>query len=48
MPLSEDVDSLRAFCFLDNPTLITDLKGELPTYVSKANGVTSDFDVLSW
>ena len=48
MPSSEDVDSLRAFPFLDNPTLMIDLKGELPTYVSKANGVSSKFDVLSW
>lgn len=44
--LSEDIDILRAFPFLDNE--VNSLQAELPTYLSLSADVSTDTDTLKW
>ena len=41
------VDSLQAFPFF-TPSVLADLKSELPSYLAKAADVAADFDPLEW
>ena len=47
-PSSNEVDSLRAFPFLDNNFIIDSLKEELPSYLSKASDVSPEHDPIAW
>ena len=50
-PTATDVDSLRAFPFLDSTSLIDiDLKSELPTYLAVAEDVSrsSQTEPIAW
>lgn len=42
------VDSLGAFPFLNNQSILNSLKIELPTYLALAQDVSSEYDTLSW
>ena len=42
------VDSLTAFPFLQNKTLLSGMKSELPTSLASASGVAADVDPASW
>ncbi len=47
-PTASDIDSLKDIKFLDNPLIIAGLKEELPTYLAKADDVSSTIDILEW
>ena len=47
-PNPSDVDSLKAFPFLNNPSLLDSLKRELPAYVAKAADISETTDTLAW
>lgn len=47
-PTSNSVDDLKAFPFLNDLTLLQDLKSELCLYMAKAADVSPDADVLQW
>ena len=42
------IDSLAAFPFLNNPSVLNNLKLELPTYVGLAQDVSPENDTLNW
>ena len=42
------VDSLSAFPFLNHQSILTNLKGELPTYLALAQDVIPNYDTLNW
>ena len=44
---SSDIDNLKAFLFSNNGTIIN-LKAELPTYLSKAEDVSSTVSKTKW
>jgi len=46
-PSVADVDSLRAFSFLDSQTIVDSLKTELPAYIAAAAGVSTEIDPIS-
>ena len=45
-PSASDIDSLTAIPFLNDPTIIANLKKELPVYLAKADSVSSTINVL--
>lgn len=47
-PDAAAVDLLRAFPFLDKPSLLTGLKSELPAYLAKAADIDPETDPLIW
>ena len=47
-PVAADVDAMCNFPFLNEPPIITSLKRELGTYISKAEDVASDVDIPLW
>ena len=47
-PSASDIDSLCAIPFLNDPTIIADLKKELPVYLAKADSVSPTINVLGW
>ena len=47
-PSTSDIDSLCAIPFLNDPTIIADLRKELPVYLAKADSVSTTVDVLGW
>ena len=47
-PDSSVVDSLSVFPFLNDPTVIANLKLELPLYITKTTDINSDFCPLKW
>jgi len=42
------VDFLGAFPFLNNQSILSSLKVELPTYLALAQDVSPEYDTLSW
>ena len=47
-PTALDLDQLKVLLFLDDSTVLSNLKVELPSYLAKASQVNSDFDILEW
>ena len=47
-PLPSDIYILRAFPFLCHNSVLSDLKTELPTYLSKAADVVHGIDPVEW
>ena len=47
-PSASDIDSLTAIPFLNDPTIIANLKKELPVYLAKADSVSTTINVLDW
>ena len=47
-PTATDVDSLRAFPFLDSTSLIDGLKSELPTYLAVAEDASNQTEPIAW
>ena len=47
-PSASDIDSLCAIPFLNDLTIIANLKKELPVYLAKADSVSPTVDVLGW
>ena len=47
-PDSSAIDTLKAFPFLDNVTVLNGLKEELPLYLAKAADVSNSIETLSW
>ncbi len=47
-PKPSDVESLKAFPFLNNPSLLDNLKRELPAYAAKAADLSETIDTLAW
>ena len=45
---ASDLDQLKVFPFLEDSSVLSNLKVELPSYLAKASQVNSDFDVLEW
>ena len=50
LPTAASVDELKAFPFLDDPTILTNLKSELSVYLATAAGVTPSTvtDAVLW
>ena len=42
------VEDLKAFPYFNYPTLLANLKGELPAYLAKAADVSPEMDPLGW
>lgn len=42
------IDSLGAFPFLNNQSILNNLKVELPNYLALAQDVSPDYDTLNW
>ena len=47
-PTAIDIDSLRAFTFLDSTPVIDGLKSELPMYLAIAEDISSQTDPIVW
>lgn len=47
-PTAAMVDDLKAFPFLDDATVLTTLKSELPDYLSKVVGIDPETDPFEW
>ena len=47
-PVAADVDTLSCFPFLKDESTLSAFKGELATYLVKAEDVTSNVDLLPW
>ena len=47
-PDASAIDTLKAFPFLDNITVLNELKQELPTYLAKAADVSATIEPLVW
>ena len=47
-PDASALDTLKAFPFLDNSTVLDALKQELPTYLAKAADTSSSIQTLLW
>ena len=47
-PTSNDVDALQAFPFLNESSVLENLKKELPTYLTKEADLDSNIDPLEW
>ena len=47
-PDASSVDTLRAFPFLRNAALLTDMKSELPMYLASASDVATGINPLAW
>ena len=45
---SLDVDELASFPFLNEPTILTNLKSELHVYVAAVEDISPDIDILQW
>ena len=46
--VASEVDTLKAFPFLQNEMLLTAMKSELPNYLASSSDVTLDIDPLPW
>ena len=46
-PTSTDIDDLKVFPFFIH-SILEDLKAELPLYLSKADGVSTEMIKLQW
>ena len=46
-PLASDIGSFSTIPFLNDSSVIADLKAELPTYLARSNGVNST-DICEW
>ena len=44
-PSSTDIDELNVFPFLNSSEMLV---GELPSYITKSDGVSTEFDKLAW
>lgn len=47
-PTAQDLDLLSVFPFLIDPAVLTSLKVELPSYLTKAASITPGFSVMEW
>ena len=47
-PTADTVDLLMAFPFLNKPSILQGLKAELPAYLAKADGISSETDPVEW
>ena len=47
-PSSTDIDELKVLPFLNSSETLEGLKSELPSYISKSDGVSTEFDKLAW
>ena len=47
-PVANDVDVVSSITFLNDVTLIENLKNELPRYIAKADGIAVDVDPVGW
>jgi len=47
-PVASEVDTLKAFPFLQDETLLTAMKSELPNYLASSSDVALDIDPLLW
>ena len=47
-PVAADIDSLKCIPVLNKSETIENLKKELPTYLAKTNGISTDVDALDW
>ena len=47
-PSSTDIDELKVFPFLNSSETLEEWKSELPSYISKSDGVSTEFDKLVW
>ena len=45
---SNDIDELKVFPFLNSRVTLEGLKSELPSYIAKSDGVSTEFDKLAW
>ena len=45
---STDIDKLKVFSFLNSSETLEGLKSELPSYIAKNDGVSTEFDKLAW
>ena len=46
-PSSTDIDELKVFPFLNSSETLG-VKSELPSYIAKNDGVSTEFDKLAW
>ena len=47
-PDANTIDGLAVFPFLNDPTILSQLKGELPEYLVKAEDLSADMAPLEW
>ena len=47
-PTADTVDQLKAFRFLNRPTILQGLKAELPSYLAKVDGISPETDPVKW
>ena len=47
-PTAQDIDQLRVFPFLSDPTILASLKVELPSYLAKSADISPDFNTVEW
>ena len=47
-PTAAEIDSLKAFPFLNNEVVLRNLKSELPSYLAKADGTGAATDPIAW
>ncbi len=47
-PFCNDNDQLKVFPFFNSDDKLDELKAELPTYLAKADGVSTEMDKLDW
>ena len=47
-PSSTDIDELKVFPFLNSSETLEGLKSELPSYIAKSDGVSTELDKLAW
>ena len=47
-PDANAIDSLKAFPFLNFPSIIAGLKSELSDYLARAAGMSSEVDAIQW
>ena len=45
-PTAAEIDSLKAFPFLNNEIVLRNLKSELPSYLAKADGTSAATDPI--
>ena len=45
---STDIDELKVIPFLNSSETLEGFKSELPSYIAKSDGVSTEFDKLAW